>query len=346
LYQKIGSLVVAFTPEDRKMLETLLDRGNKNHVPGLRIVEQDELDRMEPNISPDAIAALYAPSAGIVMPWELAIAQAECAVQGGAEVRLETKVTGITKEKDSFKLTVTGSGAKNGEETIEATYVVNASGVECAAISSMVENTVWRVNPKRGEYYLLDTTEGGLVRHTIFPCPSDKGKGVLVSPTVHGNIIVGPDSTPCAADATENTQMGLDYVRANAGHLVPKVNLRASIRNFAGVRADAGGDFIVGESDKVPGFYNMAGIKSPGLSSAPAIARAVAGMINLHLDADENPDFVATRRVVRFKEASAMEKAARNSAARPVMAQCAEALSELALKVYQDTLHEAPETER
>jgi glycerol-3-phosphate dehydrogenase len=166
------------------------------------------------------------------------------------------------------------------------------------------------VYPKRGEYYILDTTEASLVNTVVFPCPSKLGKGVLVAPTVHGNIIVGPDSVDCQPDSLENTAAGLEYVTKNALRCVPSVNLRSSIRNFAGVRADAGlEDFIVGESETVPGFFNMAGIKSPGLTSSPAIAKDVAGMLlDKGLDSTPNPNFEPRRKVNRFKYLSNQEK--------------------------------------
>jgi glycerol-3-phosphate dehydrogenase len=258
---------------------------------------------MEPNVSKEAILALFAPSAGIIAPWELVIAQAECAVQGGAKIQFDTKVTGIKKTGDHFTV-ATSKG------DIEARYVVNAAGVNSDIVSQFIEPKHFEISPKRGEYYLLDTTEGSLVNYALFPCPSKLGKGVMVAPTVHGNIIIGPDSTDCARDATESTAAGLEYVQKNAVRVVPGINFRASIRNFSGVRADASrNDFIVGESETVPGFFNMAGIKSPGLTSAPSIAKDVVKLLGAKLDFKPNPNFVATRKVTRFKHLNAAERA-------------------------------------
>ncbi|MDR2796265.1 MAG: NAD(P)/FAD-dependent oxidoreductase [Spirochaetaceae bacterium] len=303
MYKKIGSLVVGFDETDRKSIENLYVKGNKNCVPGLRIVEGKELFSMEPALNRDIKCALYAPTAGILSPWEFAIANAECAVKGGAKVEFNAEVTGIKKENGHFVVdTVKGE--------YRARFVVNAAGVNSDIVSGMADEKSFTIQPKRGEYYILDTTEAKLVGMVVFPCPSKLGKGVLVAPTVHGNIIVGPDSTDCDRGATESTVAGLEYVVKNALRCVPSVNMRSSIRNFSGVRADAGlEDFIVGESKRTPGFFNIAGIKSPGLTSSPAIARDVAGMLlDKGLDSTPNPGFVAKRKVTRFKYLSDDEK--------------------------------------
>jgi glycerol-3-phosphate dehydrogenase len=260
---------------------------------------------MEPNLNSAVKCALYAPSAAIIAPWELAIAQAECAVEGGLKVELDCLVKEIKKEGGAFSV-LTSKGDFKGR------FVVNAAGVEADTISRMVETPDWSITPKSGEYFILDTTEEGLVRHVVFPCPSKEGKGVLVAPTVHGNIIVGPDSKACARGDYSTTAAGLDFVRQNAQRTVKGINFRSSIRNYSGLRADAGRtDFIVGESKETPGFFNIAGIKSPGLTSAPAIARDVAAaLLEKGLDKSANPNFVAKRKVPRFKLLSEAEKKA------------------------------------
>ena len=302
-YKKIGSLVVGFDEADRQTIEELLERGNKNGVPGLRIISGEELFRIEPNLSREVVCALYAPSAGIVSPWELALIQAECAVQGGAKVEFDCEVKSIRKEGDGFTVT-TNKG------DFSARYVVNAAGVHSDTISRMVESEFFTITPKSGEYFILDTTEISIVNTVVFPCPSKLGKGVLVSPTIHGNIIVGPDSKDFTKEDFSTTAAGLDYVRKNALQSVPSVNLRASIRNFSGIRADAGlDDFIIGESKETPGFFNMAGIKSPGLTSSPAIAQEVVKLLHgKGLSKEPNPNFVAKRHVIRFKELNEAEK--------------------------------------
>jgi glycerol-3-phosphate dehydrogenase len=260
-------------------------------VPGLRIIEGEELFRMEPALNGDTICAIYARTAGIIAPWEFALAQAECAVdwgRGRCAGRVERRGNRQKKENGRFVV-----NTKKG--VFEARFVVNAAGVYSDVVSEMVDEKSFSIQPKRGEYSILDTTEAALVGTVVFPCPSKLGKGVLVAPTVHGNIIVGPDSADFGRDSLENTAAGLEYVAKNAFRCVPSVNLRASIRNFSGVRAHADTeDFIVGESARTEGFFNIAGIKSPGLTASPAIARDVTGMLlGKGLDAAPNPAFVA-----------------------------------------------------
>jgi glycerol-3-phosphate dehydrogenase len=302
-YKKIGSLVVGFDETDRKSIEKLLEKGIKNGVPGLKIISGEELFKLEPNLSREVTCALYAPSAAIVCPWELAVAQAECAVQGGAKVELDCEVKGIKKEGETFVVTTNKGDFK-------ARYVVNAAGVNSDTVSRMVESPFFTITPKSGEYFILDTTEAALVNTVVFPCPSKLGKGVLVSPTIHGNIIVGPDSKDFRKEDFSTTAAGLEYVRKNALRCIPTVNFRASIRNFSGIRSDAGmEDFIIGESKESPGFFNMAGIKSPGLTSSPAIAKDIAKLLLAKgINNEPNPGFVAKRHITRFRELSEKEK--------------------------------------
>lgn len=303
-YRKTGSLVVGFDGADRRGIERLLEKGRANGVPDLRIIEGEALFALEPQLNPAAVCALYAPSAAIVCPWELALAQAECAAEGGAEIALDCEVRGLAKTAEGFEVT-TDRGV------FSARYVVNAAGIDADTISAMLEQRRFAITPKSGEYFILDTAEGGLVNTVLFPCPSKQGKGVLVAPTVHGNIIAGPDSKDWQRGDFSTSAAGLAAVRENAQRLVPSINFRASIRNFAGLRAEAGqGDFIVGESPDAPGFFNIAGIKSPGLSSAPAIALEIVRLLREKggLDFSANPRFVGKRRMTRFKELDEAEK--------------------------------------
>lgn len=307
-FDKCGSLVVGFDDTDKATLTELYNRGIENGVPGLKLLDADELHEMEPNVSEHATCALYAETAGVISPWELAFAQAEAAIHGGAEVYLDTEVTAISKIDGGFEV-VTNNG------TYECRYIVNAAGTHADLINAMLGEDDFHIKPAKGEYYLLDTAQGGLVNTVVFPCPSDLGKGVLVSPTVHGNIIVGPDSTQAVVDDLSVTRAGLDYVREHASRVVPAVDVRASIRNFAGLRSyTEHSDFIVGPSDNVPGYYRMAGIKSPGLTSAPAIGKDVARMlVEDGLSSEPNPNFCTRREVLRFKE---LDDRARDAAIR------------------------------
>lgn len=303
-FKQIGALVVAFSEEEKKTLEELKERGKANGVPDMEIWDQEKLRKEEPNISEEAVAALSSPNVGIVSPWELAIALAETAVLNGVEVKLNTKVTGIKKENDTYKI-----DTDNGE--IEARYICNAAGVFADKINEMCNEKTFEITPNKGEYYLMDKSQGTLVNHVIFQCPNENGKGVLVAPTVHGNLIVGPDSQPSAGEDVSTTKQGLDFVRTKALKSVPGINFRESIRNFAGVRAKtADHDFHIYEDAKNKGFINIGGMESPGLSSACAIAVDIVKMLgNSGLELDQKTDITDERKIDRFKHLSHEDRA-------------------------------------
>ena len=317
-YNQIGSLVVAFSEEEAKTVEELFERGNANGVPDLKILNREELKEAEPMISDEALCALYAPSAAIVNPWEYGLAMAETAVRNGAEVLLESEVTSIKKENGVFKITA-------GEKEIEAKYVINAAGVNCDDVHNMIAPPKFRVIPSAGEYYLLDKSEGKRARHVIFQCPNKDGKGVLVSPTVHGNLIVGPNADARDKDDTSTKTRCLDFVREKAVKSVPSINFRENIRNFTGVRAATEiDDFII--EFACEGFLDLAGIKSPGLSAAPAIAELAVKMLGESgLALEEKESFTDERTHLRFKHLSDEEKnnaVKKNSAYGRVICRC------------------------
>ena len=303
-YQQIGSLVLAFDADQDALVRELFDRGTQNGVPGMKVLSAEEVREMEPNVSPEVTSALYAPSAGIVSPWELAIALAETAVKNGAQVGLNSEVTSIQPIDGGFRVTA-------GGKEIDTRFVVNAAGIWSDKINDMAAPHTFTVSANKGEYFLLDKSQGTLVNHVIFQCPSKVGKGVLVSPTVHGNLIVGPNAEDAEKDDLGTTGDGLAFVRKMALRSVPDINFRDSIRNFAGLRANTEiDDFLVGETEQ-KGFFNIAGIKSPGLTSAPAIARDVVRMLGkAGLTLDPKETFVDERHVVRFKHLSHEERAA------------------------------------
>ena len=303
-FKRVGSLVVAFSPEQLPTLRPLYDRGCKNGVPGLRLLSGEEARAMEPGLSEEVCGALLAPSAGIIDPWGFAIAMAETAVRGGVEVRRDCPVTGIEDTGAGFVLhTPTGD--------VTARFVLNAAGVDADRVHEMLEPNDWQTLPSRGEYYLLDKSEHDRVSRVIFQCPGPEGKGVLVAPTIHGNLICGPNAQGME-DRLDlgNTAAGMAEVRAKAARSVPGVEWRQNIRNFAGLRANTTrSDFIIEESKAHPGFIDLAGIKSPGLSSAPAIAKMAAEMLAADgLALEPDPDFVDRREHIVFKNLSAEEK--------------------------------------
>ena len=290
-YKKNGSLVVCLHEEERDNLQKLYERGVKNGVKDLRIIERDELVKLEPNISDEAVAALYAPTAAIVCPFGMNIAMAENAAVNGVEFRFDTKVTGLEKKENNWII-------KTDKGEIETRYVVNAAGVYADVFHNMVSEKKIHITARRGDYCLLDRSVEGFVTHTIFQLPGKYGKGVLVTPTVHGNTLVGPTAIDIEdKDGTNTTQQGIDELIQKAGSTVKNLPMRQVITSFAGLRAhEDGHEFIVGELEDAKGFIDCAGIESPGLSSAPAIGKMVAGIIRDLTGAKEREDFIPTRK--------------------------------------------------
>ncbi|MBQ9943375.1 MAG: FAD-dependent oxidoreductase [Clostridia bacterium] len=301
-YEKIGSLVLAFSESERKTVNKLYDRGVKNGVPDMQILSREEVLQMEPEVSPEVMGALYAPSAGIIGPWEYTVALAEVAVQNGAEMKLRTKVEGIDWTEEHYVI-------HTNKGNVEAKYIVNAAGVHSGEIHEMVAEKSFEIRPNRGEYYVLDKCEVTKARHTLFQCPNENGKGVLVSPTVGGNLIVGPNAEGVSGEEdNHNTAAGMAFVQRMAAKSVPNINYRHSIRNFAGVRANLNKDeFQIGVAAKQ--FIDLAGIKSPGLTSAPAIALECIHLLQgegLSMEQKENP--ITTRKKIHFRSLSAEDK--------------------------------------
>ena len=241
-----GSLVLAFDEDDIKIINDLYEKGVKNNVKDLKILTKEEVLKLEPNINKDIYGALYAPTGGIVGPFECTIALVENGVENGGEIKLNSEVVSITKD-DLFTLEL-----KNNEE-IRAKYVINATGVYADKVHNMVCEESFKITPIRGEYYILDKDEGKNFKHTIFQCPSKFGKGVLVAPTVHGNLIVGPNAEEIKEkDSLKTTSEALEFISERAEKTTDKVNFRNSIRNFAGLRAEADkGDFIIEEGKRL-----------------------------------------------------------------------------------------------
>lgn len=302
-YDPCGSMVLAFSEREKPHLEELYHRGGANGVPGLRLLTGDEAREMEPNLSREVTAALYAPTAAICSPWEYCLALAETAVKNGAELHLETEVTGLEPSETGWRI-------KTNRGEFESRFVLNAAGVDAQTVHELAAPSSFAIHPARGQYYLLDKCEGDRVSRVIFQCPNDKGKGVLVAPTVHGNLIVGPNSEPVEGEDTAVTADGLRYVRETAARSVPSIQFNQSIRNFAGVRATAdAGDFVIQES--APRFIDLAGICSPGLSAAPAIGEYAAELLaQAGLPLEKKEHFVCERRRTRFKELPLKERAA------------------------------------
>lgn len=290
-YRRCGALVLCFDEADIPRLEELKQRGERNGVEGLTVLDRAALRRQEPRVSPEAAAALYAPTSAIICPFGMTIALAENAAANGCEFRFDTEVRRIRREGGHFLL-------ETNRGTLESRVVIAAAGVHGDVLHDQLCRTKLTIVPRRGEYCLLDRRDGELVQHTIFQLPSAMGKGVLVSPTVHGNLLVGPTAVDQEEkDCTATTAAGLRRVAETAARSVPSLPMRDVITSFAGLRAHLTGgddDFIVGES--ADGFFEAVGIESPGLSSAPAIGRYLAELAAAKLDAAEKDDFIPERR--------------------------------------------------
>ena len=320
-FQRNGSLVLCFAEKDRDKLEKLLEQGIANGVKELRIIEKEELRQMEPDISREAVAALYAPTGGIVCPFGLTIAMAENAAVNGVEFKLETQVFSV-KRKENHYLVTTSRGE------VECLAVVNAAGVYADTFHNMVSGRRLHIIPRKGEYCLLDKKVGNYVHSTIFQLPTVYGKGVLVTPTVHGNLLIGPTAADIEdKEAVSTTGEGIADVQRRAARSVEKLPTKQIITSFAGLRAhEEGGDFVLGEPEDAPGFFDAAGIESPGLTCAPAIGEYLAGLVAERLKAEKKENFVAARKgIPNMALASEEERKkliAENSAFADVVCRC------------------------
>ena len=274
-YKRNGSLVLCFDEKDRPRLEKLLQQGKENGVEGLEILEKKELLALEPALSEEVVCALHAPTGGIVCPFKLTIALAENAAVNGVEFHLNEGVKRVQPG------TVEGYTVETGKGTYETRIVVNAAGLYGDEIHNQVSGEKLHITPRKGEYCLMDKKIGQLVSHTIFQMPTAMGKGVLVTPTVHGNLMVGPTATDISdKEGVDTTAEGLDEVLKKAALSVKSLPRGVTITSFAGLRAhEDHDDFILGEVKDAPGFFDAVGIESPGLTSAPAIGEWMAEKI-------------------------------------------------------------------
>ena len=303
-YRKNGSLVIGFNDEDKIKIKELYDRGVKNGVKELSVLDADELHRLEPNVSPDAVCALNAPTGAIVCPYELTIAAIGNAMDNGAELKVNFEVSEIRKDGNGFEII-----SSNGD-IVKTAYAVNAAGINADLIAGMAGETDIKLHPRRGEYVLLDKTSGGIVSHTIFRTPSAMGKGILVTPTVDGNLLLGPTAEDTEdKNDTATTANGISTVLARCTETTKGINLRDTITSFCGLRAVGNtGDFII--NSPCEHFINAAGIESPGLSASPAIAEYLIQMLGERgLQLIKNESFNPIRKPSHyFREASLAEK--------------------------------------
>lgn len=333
-YKQNGSLVLCFSKEEIPALQKLYERGMENGVEGLRIISGDEAREMEPNVTDQVVAALYAPTGAIVCPFGLTISLAENACDNGVEFKFLTKIENIRPIKtvnerpenyenskecigisDNKCQCITGYELQTNHRIITTKYVINAAGVYADEIHNMVSSKKIHITPRKGDYCLLDKEAGNHVAHTIFQLPGKYGKGVLVTPTVHGNLLTGPTAVDLNDDEKEKTATTaeeLANVMGKSTLSVKNIPFRQVITSFSGLRAhEDGNDFVIGEAEDAEGFFDAAGIESPGLSSAPAIGAYLAEVVAKKADASKKENWNGTRKgIVRPGSLSLEERAA------------------------------------
>lgn len=292
-YKKNGALVLCFDEKDKSKLEELRQRGEENGVEGLQILNTEQIIEKEPTVHKGVIAALYAPTGAVVCPFELTIALGENAAVNGVEFYLKTEVTNVNKTDEGFEI-------KTSNGDFEAKVVINAAGVYADKIHNMIsrEDEKLSIVPRKGEYLLYDKNAKPTVSHTLFQLPTALGKGILVTPTVHGNLLTGPTAEDCEEkDITPTSQRGMTQILEKASQSIKEVPAGQVITSFAGLRAHLeSGDFVIGPVKGMPGFFDVAGIESPGLSCAPAIGVYVAKLVEEYMPAENNENFVSERK--------------------------------------------------
>ncbi|MEH2959340.1 NAD(P)/FAD-dependent oxidoreductase [Candidatus Merdisoma sp. JLR.KK006] len=302
-FQRIGSLVLCFQEADLPRLQALYERGQANGVLDLRILDREEALNMEPNLSKETYAALYAPTAGIICPFELNLALAENARANGVEFKFLTEVKEIKKLAEGYELCTT-------QGSFRARYVVNASGLYGDELHNMVSCKKIHLEPRCGDYCLLDREAGSHVTRTIFPLPDERGKGILVTPTVHGNLLIGPTAIWTEdKEGTNTTSEGLGMVLERAGKSVRNLPVKQIITSFAGLRAhEQGDDFIIEEVEDARGFIDCIGIESPGIASTPAIGEMIAKLLQDKMGLKEKENFISTRKGITNPGTLSMEE--------------------------------------
>lgn len=295
-FKRNGSMVVCQNEMGIPALEKLLEQGKENGVKGMKILKREQALELEPNLADGVYAVLYIPSGGIVCPFGMNIAYAENAAQNGVEFKLGTEVQLIERVGQDYRI-------QTNQGVFDTKYVINAAGVYADVFHNMVSEQNLHIMPRRGDYCLLDKTAGDLVRHTIFQLPTEKGKGVLVTPTIHGNLLLGPTAIDIEdKEATATTAKGLQEVLEKCTKSVKNIPFKQVITSFAGLRAhEEHGEFIIGEVEDAKGFIDVAGIESPGLTSAPAIGIYVRDILAEKMELKEKEIFVEERKgIVRF----------------------------------------------
>lgn len=301
-FKRNGAFILAFSDKDMKTLESLKEKGEKLGVEGLEILTREEALNIEPNLNKEIVGVLNVKTSGIVSPYEMTIALAENAAENGVEFKLNSKVTNIEKISEGYKVTL------NSKEVVNGKLIINASGLEGAFLNNLVSMSKREINPVKGEYCLFDKVAGAMINKTLFQVPSKLSKGVLVTPTAEGNLLVGPNAVE--GKTLETSREGIDEILDKSKKSVEELPLARILNTFSGIRPKTNhGDFIIEEVEDAKNFINVIGIDSPGLTAAPAIGVYVVNMIKDKLDLIEKKNFKKTReKIARFAELSLKEK--------------------------------------
>lgn len=301
-FKRNGAFILAFKDEEMKTLESLKENGEKLGVEGLEILTREEALNIEPNLNKKIVGVLNVKTSGIVSPYEMTIALAENAAENGVEFKLNSKVTNIEKISEGYKVTL------NNKELVSGKIIINASGLEGAFLNNLVSMSKREINPVKGEYCLFDKVAGAMINKTLFQVPNKLSKGVLVTPTAEGNLLVGPNAVE--GKTLETSREGIDEILDKSKKSLEELPVARILNTFSGIRPKTkGGDFIIEEVEDAKNFINVIGIDSPGLTAAPAIGVYVVNMIKERLDLVEKKNFKKTReKIVRFAELSLEEK--------------------------------------
>ena len=299
-FAPIGAFVVATSESEIEKLDVLIKQCIDRNIPH-EVLSGDEARKIEPNLSDNVCKALSLPTTGVITPWEVTIAAIEEAMLNGVELKLDYEVKNIKKDNDSFII----------NDEIETTVLINAAGVHCDDITNMLRVSPYKVEGKKGEYYIIDHTGPKLVNHVIYPLPSEKGKGVLAVPTVHNNILLGPNSDYVEDREDTSTGAGLDYVKAEITKTIKNIPYNRMVHNYAGIRPHIDlNDFYIQEDDQIKNFIHVAGIESPGISAAPAIAKdVVENMVVPKFNPSVKDNYQRRKAFVKMNEMSDEEKA-------------------------------------
>lgn len=301
-FKRNGALVLAFSEDELKRVKELKTNGEEIGVKGLEILNKEEVLNLEKNINKDVLGALYVKSSGIVSPYEMTLAFGENAVENGVEFILGQGVIDIKKENEIYEISLEGGN------TLKSKMVINAAGLGGGFLNNLVSEVKYEINPVKGEYCLFDKVAGTLCEKTLFQVPSELSKGVLVTPTVDGNLLVGPNAK--SSKSIETSREGIDEILDKSKKTIKDIPVDRVLNTFSGLRPKvSGGDFIIEEAKDAKNFINVIGIDSPGLTAAPAIAKYVVNLVSNNINLNEKENFKETRtKIIRMSELSIEEK--------------------------------------